>query len=338
MKYDANGALLSTEIAGMTPISRGKVRDIYDLGDSLLFIATDRISAFDCVMPNGIPDKGRVLTQMSLFWFEKFTWAPNHLICADASQFPEALKPYEKDLQGRSMIVKKAKTIPLECTVRGYITGSGWSSYKKDGTVCGMKLREGYRQAEKLDKPLFTPSTKAEEGHDINISPEEAAQIVGAEKAKRVEELAIRLYSEAADYAEERGIILADTKFEFGEVAKSIYNFVWDDFASWYLEMTKVALSIGSDAEKINTCAVLNYVLKAVLKLLHPFMPFVTEDIYQSFNDESIMISSWPTVNENFNFDDSNKFGIIFDIITSIRNIRNQKNVAMSKKTNILNK
>ena len=217
MKYDANGALLSTEIAGMTPISRGKVRDIYDLGDSLLFIATDRISAFDCVMPNGIPDKGRVLTQMSLFWFEKFTWAPNHLICADASQFPEVLKPYEKDLQGRSMIVKKAKTIPLECIVRGYITGSGWSSYKKDGTVCGMKLREGYRQAEKLDKPLFTPSTKAEEGHDINISPEEAAKIVGEEKAKRVAELAIRLYSEAADYAETKGIILADTKFEFGE-------------------------------------------------------------------------------------------------------------------------
>ena len=218
MKYDANGALLSTEIAGMTPISRGKVRDIYDLGDSLLFIATDRISAFDCVMPNGIPDKGRVLTQMSLFWFDKFTWAPNHLICADASQFPEALKPYEKDLQGRSMIVKKAKTIPLECIVRGYITGSGWSSYKKDGTVCGMKLREGYRQAEKLDQPLFTPSTKAEEGHDINISPEEAAKIVGEEKAKRVTELAIRLYSEAADYAETKGIILADTKFEFGEV------------------------------------------------------------------------------------------------------------------------
>lgn len=218
MKYDANGALLSTEIKGMTPLNRGKVRDIYDLGDSLLFIATDRISAFDCVMPNGIPDKGRVLTQMSLFWFEKFTWAPNHLLCADASKFPEILKPYEKDLQGRSMIVKKAKTIPLECIVRGYITGSGWASYKKDGTVCGMKLREGYRQAEKLDKPLFTPSTKAEEGHDINISPAEAAKIVGEEKAKRVEELAVRLYSEAADYAESKGIILADTKFEFGEV------------------------------------------------------------------------------------------------------------------------
>jgi phosphoribosylaminoimidazole-succinocarboxamide synthase len=155
---------------------------------------------------------------MSLFWFEKFTWAPNHLICADASQFPAALKPYEKDLQGRSMIVKKAKTIPLECIVRGYITGSGWSSYKKDGTVCGMKLRDGYRQAEKLDQPLFTPSTKAEEGHDINISPEEAAKIVGEEKAKRVAELAIRLYSEAADYAETKGIILADTKFEFGKI------------------------------------------------------------------------------------------------------------------------
>jgi len=216
MKYDANGALLSTEIAGMTPISRGEVRDIYDLGDSLLFVATDRISAFDCVMPNGIPDKGRVLTQMSLFWFNRFSWAPNHVLCADASKFPAALKPYEKDLQGRSMIVRKAKTIPLECIVRGYITGSGWSSYKKDGTVCGMKLRPGYQQAEKLDKPLFTPSTKAAEGHDININPAQAAEIVGAETAARVEELSLRLYTEAADYAAERGIILADTKFEFG--------------------------------------------------------------------------------------------------------------------------
>ncbi len=216
MKYDANGALLSTEIPGVKPISRGKVRDIYDLGDKLLFVATDRISAFDCVMPNGIPDKGRVLTQMSLFWFEKFTWAPNHLVTADASEFPDFLKPFEKDLTGRSMIVRKAKTIPLECIVRGYITGSGWASYKKDGTVCGIKLRPGYIQAEKLDRPLFTPSTKAESGHDININPEQAAKIVGAEKAKRVEELALRLYTEAADYAAARGIIVADTKFEFG--------------------------------------------------------------------------------------------------------------------------
>lgn len=217
MQYDANGALLKTEIPGMKPVHCGKVRDIYDMGDSLLFVATDRISAFDCVMPNGIPDKGRVLTAMSLFWFKLFSWAPNHVLCSDASKFPAVLKSVEKDLAGRSILVKKAKTIPLECIVRGYITGSGWKSYQKDGTVCGHKLRPGYRQAEKLDQPLFTPSTKAETGHDENISVEEAAKIVGETKAKRVEELALRLYSEAAAHAEKNGIILADTKFEFGE-------------------------------------------------------------------------------------------------------------------------
>ena len=187
------------------------------MGDSLLFVATDRISAFDCVMPNGIPDKGRVLTAMSLFWFDLFSWAPNHVLCSDASEFPAILKPVEKDLAGRSLLVKKAKTIPLECIVRGYITGSGWSSYKKDGTVCGQKLRPGYRQAEKLDEAIFTPSTKADEGHDENISFDEACKLVGVEKATRVKELALRLYNEAAAHAEKCGIILADTKFEFGE-------------------------------------------------------------------------------------------------------------------------
>ncbi len=218
MRYDANGALLETVIPGMKPLHQGKVRDIYDLGDSLLFVATDRISAFDCVMPNGIPDKGRVLTAMSLFWFDLFKWAPNHLLCSDASEFPSALKCVEKDLQGRSLIVKKAKTIPLECIVRGYLTGSGWKSYCEDGTVCGLALRKGYRQAEKLDTPLFTPSTKAETGHDENISVERAGELIGKEKAARVSELALRLYTEAADYAEKRGIIVADTKFEFGEI------------------------------------------------------------------------------------------------------------------------
>ena len=217
MLYDKNGALLRSEAPELKLVNRGKVRDIYDLGDSLLFVATDRISAFDCVMPNGIPDKGRVLTAMSLFWFKLFSWAPNHVLCSDASKFPAVLKSVEKDLAGRSILVKKAKTIPLECIVRGYITGSGWKSYQKDGTVCGHKLRPGYRQAEKLDQPLFTPSTKAETGHDENISVEEAAKIVGEAKAKRVEELALRLYSEAAAHAEKNGIILADTKFEFGE-------------------------------------------------------------------------------------------------------------------------
>ena len=217
MKYDSNGALLETEIPGL-PVHHGKVRDIYDLGDSLLFVATDRISAFDCVMPNGIPDKGRVLTSMSLFWFDYISWAPNHLLCSDVSDFPKILKPYEKDLAGRSMIVRKTKTIPLECIVRGYLTGSGWKEYQKSGSVGGYKLRSGYRQAEKLDKALFTPSTKAEEGHDENVTFEEAQEIIGEEKAQNLADFSLRIYKDATRHAEKCGIILADTKFEFGEV------------------------------------------------------------------------------------------------------------------------
>ena len=218
MKYDSNGALLETELPGLPAPHRGKVRDVYDLGDSLLFVATDRISAFDCVMPNGIPDKGRVLTAMSLFWFDYLSWAPNHLLCADASDFPKYLKPFEKDLAGRSMIVKKAKTIPLECIVRGYLVGSGWKEYQKNGTVAGYKMRSDYKLADKLDKPLFTPSTKAEEGHDENVTFEEAQELIGEEKAQHLADFSLRIYKDAANHAEKCGIILADTKFEFGEV------------------------------------------------------------------------------------------------------------------------
>ncbi len=218
MKYDSNGALLSTEIPGLPAPHRGKVRDIYDLGDSLLFIATDRISAFDCVMPNGIPDKGRVLTSMSLFWFELLSWMPNHLLCWDVADFPAALKGVAKDLAGRSMIVKKAKTIPLECIVRGYLIGSGWKDYQKTGKVCGIALPAGYQQAQKLAEPLFTPSTKAESGHDENISFEEACKHIGREKAQKISDYTLRIYKEAAAHAEKCGIILADTKFEFGDL------------------------------------------------------------------------------------------------------------------------
>ena len=217
MKYDSNGALLETELPGLPAPHRGKVRDVYDLGDSLLFVATDRISAFDCVMPNGIPDKGRVLTAMSLFWFDYLSWAPNHLLCADASDFPKYLKPFEKDLAGRSMIVKKAKTIPLECIVRGYLSGSAWKEYQKSGTVSGIKQRAGYQLSEKLDRAMFTPSTKAESGHDENISVEEAGELIGEEKAENLADFALRIYKDAANHAEKCGIILADTKFEFGE-------------------------------------------------------------------------------------------------------------------------
>ena len=217
MKYDSNGALLATSIPGLPEPHRGKVRDIYDLGDSLLFVATDRISAFDCVMPNGIPDKGKVLTQMSLFWFELLSWMPNHLLCWDAAQFPASLKAVAGDLAGRSLIVKKARTIPLECIVRGYLIGSGWKDYRKNGRVCGIPLPAGYQQAQKLEEPLFTPSTKADSGHDENISFETAVELVGREKAEKVRECTLRIYKEAAAHAEKCGIILADTKFEFGD-------------------------------------------------------------------------------------------------------------------------
>ena len=217
MKYDSNGALLATSIPGLPEPHRGKVRDIYDLGDSLLFVATDRISAFDCVMPNGIPDKGKVLTQMSLFWFELLSWMPNHLLCWDAAQFPASLKAVAGDLAGRPLIVKKARTIPLECIVRGYLIGSGWKDYRKNGRVCGIPLPAGYQQAQKLEEPLFTPSTKADSGHDENISFETAVELVGREKAEKVRECTLRIYKEAAAHAEKCGIILADTKFEFGD-------------------------------------------------------------------------------------------------------------------------
>lgn len=217
MDYDLNGALLQTKIPSVSEPKRGKVRDIYDLGDSLLFVATDRISAFDCVMQNGIPDKGKVLTNLSLFWFDFMDWMPNHLITADVNEYPDELKPYAEDLKGRSMIVKKAETLPVECIARGYIIGSGWKDYQKTGQICGIDLKEGYQQADKLEEAIFTPSTKAEQGlHDENISFDKAVELVGAETADKLKELTLKVYTTAADYAATKGIILADTKFEFG--------------------------------------------------------------------------------------------------------------------------
>ena len=218
MQYDKNGALLQSEAPTLKLINRGKVRDIYDLGDSLLFVATDRLSAFDVVMPNGIPNKGKVLTQISLFWFEYLTGIPNHIITTDLSTI-DVLKPYVKDLQDRSIVVKKAKVLPVECIVRGYLVGSGWKDYQKTGMVSGLKLRDGYKLASKLDEPLFTPSTKAEQGeHDEAISYEGVAKIIGEEYAKTIRDMALNIYIKARDYAESRGIILADTKFEFGTI------------------------------------------------------------------------------------------------------------------------
>lgn len=218
MQYGANGALLGTELPGIKLVNRGKVRDVYDLGDALLFVATDRLSAFDVVMTTGIPRKGEVLTQISLFWFDLLKDVPNHLLSADVTTRPE-LAPYAKNLQGRALIVRKAKVLPIECIVRGYLVGSGWKDYCKTGMVSGIKLREGYKQASKLDEPLFTPSTKAEQGeHDEAISFEGVVERIGLEKANAIKELSLKIYTAARDYAAEKGIIVADTKFEFGEI------------------------------------------------------------------------------------------------------------------------
>jgi len=217
MKYDKNNALIQTEIPGLPPPRRGKVRDIYDVGDALILVASDRLSAFDCIMPNGIPDKGKVLTAVSLFWFELLDWMPNHLITADVAEFPEAARACAADLQGRSMLVKKASPAPVECVARGYLVGSGWKEYQKKGMVCGISLRPGYVQAQKLDTPLFTPAYKAEQGeHDENINFAQVVELTGAETAAKLRESTLKLYTDAADYAAGRGVIIADTKFEFG--------------------------------------------------------------------------------------------------------------------------
>ena len=209
--------LLRTEFEGVKLLARGKVRDIYDLGSQLLIVATDRISAFDVVMPNGIPDKGRVLTQMSLFWFELTEdIVENHLVTADATEYPACIGKHLEVLAGRSMLVKRAEVAPVECVVRGYLAGSGWQEYREKGSVCGIELPEGLRESDRLPEPIFTPATKAESGHDINITPEQAMEIAGEETYREVERLSLAVYGRAADYARERGIIIADTKFEFG--------------------------------------------------------------------------------------------------------------------------
>jgi phosphoribosylaminoimidazole-succinocarboxamide synthase len=212
-----NEALLYTQLPGIALWNRGKVRDIYDLGEHLLIVATDRISAFDCVMPNGIPDKGRVLTGLSLFWFDLTAdLVPNHLVSADVAEFPPSLAAAAEVLRGRSMLVKRSEVVPVECVVRGYLAGSGWREYQERGTVCGHPLPAGLRQADRLPEPLFTPATKAATGHDENISIARMRELVGAETAAALQDKSLALYRRAADYARERGILIADTKFEFG--------------------------------------------------------------------------------------------------------------------------
>jgi phosphoribosylaminoimidazole-succinocarboxamide synthase len=201
------------------PVRRGKVRDVYDLGQHLLIVATDRISAFDCVMPNGIPDKGKILTALSLFWFEKFAdLFEHHLISAQPAEHHRELRPWTQQINDRSMLVKKAAVMPIECVARGYLAGSGWKEYQQSRTICGIDLPPGLRQCEQLPKPLFTPATKEESGHDINISFGQMSSRVGEATAKLLADRTIDLYSRAAQHARERGVIIADTKFEFGRL------------------------------------------------------------------------------------------------------------------------
>ena len=208
---------LQTELEGLKPPRRGKVRDIYEYGDKLLIVATDRISAFDVVIPTPIPFKGAVLTQLSRFWFDQVRdIIPNHLISADVDEFPEELRKFRDTLALRSMLTVKAEMFPIECVARGYLAGSGWKEYSERGTVCGIPIPSGLRECDRLPEPIFTPATKAETGHDMNISFEQAAGIIGHENASRLRDLTIGIYTHAAEYALQRGIIIADVKFEFG--------------------------------------------------------------------------------------------------------------------------
>jgi phosphoribosylaminoimidazole-succinocarboxamide synthase len=209
--------VLETDLPGVGAARRGKVRDIYDLGEHLLLVVTDRVSAFDVVLPNGIPGKGKVLTEISLFWFEQMKdTVPNHIVAVDVDDFPPVLHPFRHVLEGRSILVKKTEVLPVECIVRGYLSGSGWKSYGRDGTVCGISLPEGLVESDRLPEPIFTPSTKADEGHDVNIPYSEMEGIVGSDRASWLKEKTLAVYNKAASLAESKGIIIADTKMEFG--------------------------------------------------------------------------------------------------------------------------
>ena len=219
-----DNVLLQSDFSDLKLFASGKVRDVYQVGnDHLLFIATDRISAFDYVLATGIPHKGAVLTQLSLFWFDFLkAVVPNHLATANLDEYPAEVRKYSDQLRGRSMLVRRAEMFPVECVVRGYLSGSGWKEYKANGSVCGIKLPSGLRESEQLPEPIFTPATKATTGHDENISFEEMTKLVDPEEARQLRDLSLAVYKKAADYARQKGIIIADTKFEFGKTAAGI--------------------------------------------------------------------------------------------------------------------
>jgi phosphoribosylaminoimidazole-succinocarboxamide synthase len=209
--------LLETSFSDLPLHGRGKVRDIYTVGDDLLIVATDRISAFDYVLGSGIPDKGKVLNQLSAFWFERMgDLVRHHVVTTDVASYPAATKPYADVLRGRSMLCRRTRPIPIECVARGYLSGSGWKEYRESGSVCGVKLPAGLRESDRLPEPIFTPATKAESGHDVNISEDEAATIVGRDLITRLRDLTLEIYRRGCEHAESKGIVIADTKFEFG--------------------------------------------------------------------------------------------------------------------------
>lgn len=249
-------------------VARGKVRDIYAVGDTqLLIVTTDRLSAFDVVLPNPIPDKGRVLNQISLFWFENFkNIIPNHILCSDVKKMgldASLLERYEAFLQGRSILVHRAQPLPVECVVRGFITGSGWKDYLRTGEVCGHKLPKGLRQCEELTQPLFTPATKASVGHDMNISFEEAAKLVGKETAEKIRDLSVKIYKEGVIYAKTRGVLIADTKFEFGILNNQLIliDEVLTPDSSRFWPMA--SYQVGQDQPSLDKQIVRNFLLKS---------------------------------------------------------------------------
>jgi phosphoribosylaminoimidazole-succinocarboxamide synthase len=223
VKSVQNPIILESHLPGLEPYTRGKVRDVYQVADRLLIVATDRISAFDYILPTGIPDKGRVLTQLSIFWFDFLReMTPTHFLTARVEDYPEPLRRHAHQLEGRSMLVKRARMVDIECVARGYLSGSGWKEYQQHGTVCGIALPPGLRECDRLAEPIFTPATKAQTGHDENISFETMVGLIGAPLAARLRDLTLEIYTRAARYAETKGILIADTKFEFGFVGSEL--------------------------------------------------------------------------------------------------------------------
>jgi phosphoribosylaminoimidazole-succinocarboxamide synthase len=223
VESEKSSVLLETDFPGVERRARGKVRDVYSLDNRLLIVATDRISAFDYILPTGIPDKGRVLTQLSIFWFDFVRdLVPTHFLTARVGDYPEPLPRFREQLEGRSMLVKRARMVEIECVARGYLAGSGWKEYREQGTVCGIPLPAGLRESDRLPEPIFTPATKAQTGHDENVSFERVSSLVGEDLARRLRDLTLGIYGRAAKYAETRGVIIADTKFEFGFVGDEL--------------------------------------------------------------------------------------------------------------------